>query len=83
MSGRTTELGVVISVPVSFQKDLAKHTNEATQSIRIQMNALGGEIYLATLSVEAAKGMLTALASWPPLRTFAQELSKTIPTDGD
>ena len=79
MSERITELGLVISVPASFQGAPADHAEEATQSIRIHMNALGGEVYSVTFSVEAAKGMLTALATWPPLCAFVQELNKKVP----
>jgi len=80
MSERTTELGLVLTVPASFHGPAAGHT-DATQTIRVQMNALGGEIYSVTFSVEAAKGMVTALATWPPLRTFLHELSETIAID--
>jgi len=80
MSERITELGLVISVPASFHGHTTASPS-ATQSIRVQMNALGGEIYLATLSVEAAKAMLTALGTWPPLHAFLQELSKTVATE--
>jgi len=81
MSAKTTELGLVMSVPAFCEDAEMQHVDEATQSIRIQMNALGGEIYLATFSLTAAKGMLIALTTWPPLRPFVQELGKTIPTD--
>jgi len=81
MSPKKTELGLIMSVP-EFCEDIdVQRLDEATQSIRVQMNALGGEIYLATFSVTAAKGMLIALATWPPLRAFAQELGRTMPTD--
>lgn len=81
MSVKTTELGLVMSVPAFCEDGEVQHLDEATQSLRIQMNALGGEIYLATFSLTAAKGMLIALTTWPPLRTFVQELNKTVPTD--
>lgn len=80
MSEQITELGLVISVPASFQGRTTACPPD-TQSIRVQMNALGGEIYLATLSVEAAKGMLIALGTWPPLHAFLQELSRTAVAD--
>ena len=79
MPERITELGLVIAVPASFQGVSAECAEEATQSIRVHMNALGGEVYSVTLSVEAAKGMLTALATWPPLYGFLRELTKKVP----
>ena len=35
-------------------------------TIQIQLNTLGGQIYLVPLSVLAARGLLAALALWPP-----------------
>jgi len=35
-------------------------------TIQIQLNTLGGQIYLMPLSVPAARGLLSALALWPP-----------------
>lgn len=81
MSVKTTELGLIMSVPAFCEDGEVLHLDETTQSIRVQMDALGGEIYLATFSLTAAKGMLIALTTWPPLRTFVQELSKTMPPD--
>ena len=36
------------------------------QTIQIQLHTLGGQIYLMPLSVPAARGLLSALALWPP-----------------
>jgi hypothetical protein len=35
-------------------------------TITVQFNTLGGQIYLVPLSVPAARGLLAALALWPP-----------------
>ena len=35
-------------------------------TIQIQLNTLGGQIYLMPLSVPAARGLLSALVLWPP-----------------
>jgi hypothetical protein len=44
--------------------DLRGGGNEPT--ITIQLKTLGGQIYLVPLSVLAARGLLAALALWPP-----------------
>ena len=40
-------------------------------TIQIQLNTLGGQIYLMPLSVRAARGLLSALALWPPAADVA------------
>ena len=39
---------------------------DSEPTIQIQLNTLGGQIYLMPLSVRAARGLLSALALWPP-----------------
>ena len=41
-------------------------------TIQIQLNTLGGQIYLMPLSVLAARGLLSALALWPQRLMWCQ-----------
>ena|SRR5215471_1188053 len=59
------QLPLITQCPAALpSSDLTGGGNEPT--ITIQLKMLGGQIYLVPLSVLAARGLLAALALWPP-----------------
>jgi len=59
------QLPLITQCPAAMpSSDLRGGGNEPT--ITIQLKTLGGQIYLVPLSVLAARGLLAALALWPP-----------------
>ena len=57
-----------IRLPLTNQCRGAMPSSDLTgePTITVQFNTLGGQIYLVPLSVRAARGLLAALALWPP-----------------
>jgi len=39
-------------------------------TLQVQLDTLGGQVYLVPLSVAAAKDILVMLSSWPPMQDF-------------
>ena len=44
-----------------------------TQAVRVQIETLGGKRYSVSLTIEAAKAMISGLATWPPMTHFLLE----------
>jgi hypothetical protein len=47
-------------------------------TIQVQLDTLGGQVYLIPMSVRAARDMLVALTNWPPaIEAMQQETPQT------
>lgn len=71
-----TFLPLVVSCPGSNTDNPALTGGATEPTLQVQMNTLGGQIYLVPLSVAAAINLLAMLASWQPMQDFlsTQEL---------
>jgi hypothetical protein len=70
-SSMSDQPGQPIQLPLITRCMAAMPSSDPTSggvepTITIQLNAQGGQIYLVPLSVPAARGLLSALALWPP-----------------
>jgi hypothetical protein len=57
-------LPLIVNCPATSNTDLIGGGGEPT--IQVQLNTLGGQIYLVPLSVLAARNLLFALSNWRP-----------------
>jgi hypothetical protein len=57
-------LPLIVNCPAASNTDLLGGSDEPT--IQVQLNTLGGQIYLVPLSVLAARNLLLALSNWRP-----------------
>jgi hypothetical protein len=57
-------LPLIVNCPATSNTDLIGGGGEPT--IQVQLNTLGGQIYLMPLSVLAARNLLLALSNWRP-----------------
>ena len=57
-------LPLIVNCPATSNTDLIGGGGEPT--IQVQLNTLGGQIYLVPLSVLAARSLLFALSNWRP-----------------
>jgi hypothetical protein len=75
-----TILPLVVRCPAASVQNPAQ-TGGATEPIlTVQMDTLGGQIYLVPLSATAAKTLLVTLASWPPIQDYLSERGLPAPT---
>jgi hypothetical protein len=56
-------LPLIVNCPASSNTDLL---GGSEPTIQVQLNTLGGQIYLVPLSVLAARNLLLALSNWQP-----------------
>jgi hypothetical protein len=57
-------LPLIVNCPATSTTDLLGGSDEPT--IQVQLNTLGGQIYLVPLTVLAARNLLFAVSNWRP-----------------
>ena len=66
------DLGLVTAV-LAMSSGSFESAGRQTQAIRVQIETLGRKHYSVSLTVEAAKEMISGLATWPPMTHFLLE----------
>lgn len=71
-------LPLVTNAPAAARDGAFGDPNAPT--LRVQLDTLGGQIYLVPLSVKAATSILKLLASWPPMQDYLSGQEPPEPT---
>jgi xanthine/uracil permease len=66
------DLGLVTAIPAMFISAIEDGGSEPP-AIRVQMQTSDGTRYSASLTIDAAKSMISGLANWPPMTQFLLE----------
>jgi xanthine/uracil permease len=66
------DLGLVTAVPAMFLSTF-EVAGSRTPTIRVQMETSDGRRYFVSLTMDAAKNMISGLANWPPMTRFLLE----------
>ena len=61
-----TILPLVVACPSASPQNQSLIHDANGPILQVQMDTLGGQTYLVTLTVAAAKTLLVVLANWPP-----------------
>jgi len=65
------DLGLITAVSGMFPLGTTEDDKPESAAIRVQMEALDGKIYFASLNLEAARNMVLGLSSWQPIRDLS------------
>jgi hypothetical protein len=66
-------LPLVVSVSGAFEDNPALTGAATPQTITVQLNAVGGQVYHLPLSEQAAQMLTLTLMSWHPVRRYIIE----------
>ena len=64
------DIGLVTEVSGIFPLGRREGDQPESAAIRVQMASLSGKIYFASLTIEAARNMVSGLSNWQPVRDF-------------
>jgi hypothetical protein len=64
------DIGLVTDVSGIFPLGRREGDPPESAAIRVQMESPSGKIYFASLTVEAARNMVSGLSNWKPVRDF-------------
>jgi len=64
------DIGLVTEVSGIFPLGRREGDPPESAAIRVQMESLSGKIYFASLTIEAARNMVSGLSNWKPVRDF-------------
>jgi hypothetical protein len=67
------DLGLVTTVSAMSSLGALEAAEGQTESLRVQIETLDGKRYIVSLTVAAAKIMISGLATWSPMTEFLLE----------
>ena len=68
--GALIDIGLVTEISGIFPLGRREGDPPESAAIQVQMESLSGKIYFASLTIEAARNMVSGLSNWKPVRDF-------------
>jgi hypothetical protein len=72
MADESRDLGLVTAV-LEMSSGVSETEGRQTQTITVRIETADGARYSISLTIEAAKAMISGIATWPPITNFLLE----------